>query len=137
MDLRNTRYQADATPYLGRTFTGWIAPALIWRTHSITSAVRVGTWVLKAPAARTFTYFGLRLLLRAASGLPFVKNENFGTFSFGGQLSDKRSNLPCVCNLQRLRTMRQPLTQQLRSRFYALAAWICCACSRPVVAQAV
>jgi hypothetical protein len=25
---RNTRYQADATPYLGRTFTGWIAPAL-------------------------------------------------------------------------------------------------------------
>src|SRR6202043_3013631 len=22
---RNTRYQADATPYLGRTFTGWIA----------------------------------------------------------------------------------------------------------------
>src|SRR5712671_3766831 len=25
--LRNTRYQAGATPYLGRTFTGWIAPA--------------------------------------------------------------------------------------------------------------
>src|SRR4051794_26916256 len=25
---RNTRYQAGATPYLGRTFTGWIAPAL-------------------------------------------------------------------------------------------------------------
>src|SRR6516162_901988 len=25
---RNTRYQADATPYLDRTFTGWIAPAL-------------------------------------------------------------------------------------------------------------
>src|SRR6516165_4158998 len=25
---RNTRYQADATPYLGRTLTGWIAPAL-------------------------------------------------------------------------------------------------------------
>jgi hypothetical protein len=25
---RNTRYQADATPYLGRTFTGRIAPAL-------------------------------------------------------------------------------------------------------------
>ncbi len=23
----NTRYQAGATPYLGRTFTGWIAPA--------------------------------------------------------------------------------------------------------------
>src|SRR6516164_256260 len=29
---RNTRYQADATPYLGRTFTGWIAPACGWRT---------------------------------------------------------------------------------------------------------
>src|SRR6516162_10786888 len=25
---RNTRYQADATPYLDRTSTGWIAPAL-------------------------------------------------------------------------------------------------------------
>ena len=25
---RNTRYQAGATPYLGRTCTGWIAPAL-------------------------------------------------------------------------------------------------------------
>src|SRR5688572_1599248 len=25
---RNTRYQADATPYLGRTSTGWVAPAL-------------------------------------------------------------------------------------------------------------
>src|SRR4051812_4027572 len=25
---RNTRHQADATPYLGRTSTGWIAPAL-------------------------------------------------------------------------------------------------------------
>ena len=35
---RNTRYQADATPYLGRTYTGWIAPACGWRTHSITSS---------------------------------------------------------------------------------------------------
>ena len=26
---RNTRYQADATPYLGRTCTGWIAPAFM------------------------------------------------------------------------------------------------------------
>src|SRR5438034_1565069 len=37
---RNTRYQAGATPYLGRTFTGWIAPACGWRTHSITSSAR-------------------------------------------------------------------------------------------------
>src|SRR5215212_8901416 len=29
---RNTRYQADATPYLGRTCTGWTAPAYTWRT---------------------------------------------------------------------------------------------------------
>src|SRR6516225_11085072 len=35
---RNTRYQADATPYLGRTCTGWIAPACGWRTYSITSS---------------------------------------------------------------------------------------------------
>src|SRR6516165_1064060 len=38
--LRNTRYQADATPYLGRTFTGRIAPACGWRIHSITSSAR-------------------------------------------------------------------------------------------------
>jgi hypothetical protein len=30
---RNTRYRADATPYPGRTFTGWIAPTS-WRTDS-------------------------------------------------------------------------------------------------------
>jgi len=38
---RNTRYQAGATPYLGRTSTGWIAPACGWRTYSITSSVMV------------------------------------------------------------------------------------------------
>src|SRR5436190_18586529 len=40
---RNTRCQADATPYLGRTFTGWIAPACGWRTHSITSSARASS----------------------------------------------------------------------------------------------
>src|SRR5215813_8616941 len=40
---RNTRYQADATPYLGRTSTGWIAPAYGWRTHSITSSARASS----------------------------------------------------------------------------------------------
>src|SRR2546423_11355072 len=42
---RNTRYQADATPYLGRTFTGWIAPALpgaLIRSPSSVSASNVG-----------------------------------------------------------------------------------------------
>jgi len=38
--LRNTRHQAGATPYLGRTSTGRIAPACGWRTHSITSSAR-------------------------------------------------------------------------------------------------
>ena len=37
---RNTRYQADANPYLGRTYTGWIAPACGWRTYSITLSAR-------------------------------------------------------------------------------------------------
>ena len=40
---RNTRYQADATPYLGRTSTGWIAPACGWRTYSITSSARASS----------------------------------------------------------------------------------------------
>ena len=31
-------YQAGAAPYLGRTSTGWIAPACGWRTYSITSS---------------------------------------------------------------------------------------------------
>src|SRR5262249_53596951 len=34
--------KADATPYLGRSSTGWIAPACGWRTHSITSSARSG-----------------------------------------------------------------------------------------------
>jgi hypothetical protein len=37
---RNTRYQADATPELGRTCTGWIAPACGCRTYSVTSLAR-------------------------------------------------------------------------------------------------
>src|ERR1700747_3417800 len=40
MDLRNTRYQADATPYLGRTCTGWIAPACL--AHSFDHLVGDG-----------------------------------------------------------------------------------------------
>ena len=40
---RNTHYQADAKPYLGRTFTGWIAPACGWRTYSITSSARASS----------------------------------------------------------------------------------------------
>src|SRR5262252_6683386 len=34
---RNTRYQAGAAPYLGRTFTGWIAPACL--AHSFNHLV--------------------------------------------------------------------------------------------------
>ena len=41
---RNTRYQVDATPYLGRTSTGWTAPACGWRTYSITSSARASTF---------------------------------------------------------------------------------------------
>src|SRR5246127_5359381 len=37
---RNTRYQADATPYLGRTSTGWIAPACL--AHSFDRLVGAG-----------------------------------------------------------------------------------------------
>ena len=29
LPLRNTRYQAGATLYLGRTLTGWISPAFL------------------------------------------------------------------------------------------------------------
>src|SRR5262245_52318382 len=48
---RNTRYQADATPYLGRTFTGWIAPACGWRTYSISSSARASKdWGTSSPA---------------------------------------------------------------------------------------
>jgi hypothetical protein len=36
------------------------------------------------------------LNLPAASVLPIVRNENFGTFSFYGQHSNKLSCLPCV-----------------------------------------
>src|SRR5271166_942274 len=48
---RNTRYQADATPYLGRTCTGWIAPAFGWRTYSITSSARADRFGTVKPSA--------------------------------------------------------------------------------------
>jgi hypothetical protein len=34
------------------------------------------------------------MCLPAASVLPIANNENFGTFSFHGQLSDKRGDIP-------------------------------------------
>jgi hypothetical protein len=34
------RYQAGAAPLLGRTSTGWIAPAYSWRAHSISSSAK-------------------------------------------------------------------------------------------------
>src|SRR5205823_4727871 len=37
---RNTRYQAGAAPYLGRTSTGWIAPACL--AHSFDHLVGAG-----------------------------------------------------------------------------------------------
>ena len=37
---RNTRYQAGAAPYLGRSSTGWIAPACL--AHSLNHLVRAG-----------------------------------------------------------------------------------------------
>jgi len=38
--LRPGHDQADATPYLDRSFTRWIAPACGWRTYSITLSAR-------------------------------------------------------------------------------------------------
>src|SRR4029434_7593932 len=37
---RNTRYQAGAAPYLGRTYTGWIAPVRL--AHSFDHLVGAG-----------------------------------------------------------------------------------------------
>ena len=37
------RTRSHATPYLGRTSTGWIAPALRWRTYSITLSARASS----------------------------------------------------------------------------------------------
>ena len=54
---RNTRYQADATPYLGRTFTGWIAPALCWRTYSITSFARAIMYELAGELRELIKHF--------------------------------------------------------------------------------
>src|SRR5215204_5032658 len=49
---RNTRYQADATPYLGRTCTGWIAPALpgaLIRSPRRAGEQRLGNFEAKHP----------------------------------------------------------------------------------------
>src|SRR6516225_4119504 len=74
--LRNTRYQADATPYLGRTSTGWIAPACL-------AHVAVGTRV-SSRAPRTEPYVRLsriRLPPRVGDGKavarPRVEDDRF------------------------------------------------------------
>src|ERR1700730_14301648 len=62
---RNTRYQADATPYLGRTCTGWIAPARGWRTYSIPSSARASSIEKRAGVKFNVikvTDFGLNVL---------------------------------------------------------------------------
>src|ERR671936_294686 len=52
----------DATLYLGRTFTGWIAPACGWRTHSITSSARNRT---DCGTVRPSAFAVLRLMTRS------------------------------------------------------------------------
>src|SRR5882672_10897093 len=42
---RNTRYQAGAAPYLGRTSTGWIAPACL--AHSFNHLVGAGEQIIR------------------------------------------------------------------------------------------
>jgi hypothetical protein len=58
--LRNTHYQANATPYLDRTFTGWIAPACGWRTYSITSSARANT---TGEISRLIAFADFRLMI--------------------------------------------------------------------------
>src|ERR1700756_1033074 len=41
---RNTRYQAGATPYLGRTSTGWIAPACLAHSFHQLVGARQNRW---------------------------------------------------------------------------------------------
>src|ERR1700726_4856059 len=70
MDLRNTRYQADATPYLSRTCTGWIAPAFAWRTHSMISsarAIRLGDTV-RPSAFAVLRFIASSYLVGACTG---------------------------------------------------------------------
>ena len=40
-----------------------------------------------------------------------------------------------MCNVPGLKTMRQPWERQSRIRFWELASWVCCGCSRPIVAR--
>src|SRR5439155_7599182 len=85
---RNTRYQADATPYLDRTFTGWIAPACGWRTylspfqeqpdlleHALCFGVLLQRKMILSPATlrtvhRKFRRQALALPRKAAPGRP-------------------------------------------------------------------
>src|SRR5262245_35965086 len=61
---RNTRYQADATPYLGRTCTGWIAPALPGALILFTTRAR------RSYLAHAFRRGDVLLFGRETSGVP-------------------------------------------------------------------
>ena len=75
---RNTRYQADATPYLDRTFTGWIAPACGWRTYSITSSARK-----RREAGRVMpSCFAVRLLRISSNSVGCSTGKSLGLEPF-------------------------------------------------------
>jgi hypothetical protein len=81
----NTRYQADATPYLGRTSTGWTAPACGWRTYSIASSAMASS---VAGTSRPSALAVLRLIASAnlvgcsiARSLGFAPRRILSTYS--------------------------------------------------------
>src|SRR5262249_18494673 len=80
---RNTRYQADATPYLGRTFTGWIAPALrlAHLFNHLVGAGEHGCWNVYAERLCSFEVdyqlvFGRRLHRKVGGLLAFENAIN-------------------------------------------------------------
>jgi hypothetical protein len=92
---RNTRYQADATPYLDRTCTGWIAPAL--PGAPIRSPRRRVRATVAAPRRRSCSAAGSLTAAETASG---VYASLFGRLSgrerTRGKSASRASSVPIL-----------------------------------------
>ena len=81
---RNTHYQAGATPYLGRTCTGWIAPASPGAPEvGLVASGQIGTPCLLAPST---------MCDRAAiADLPLAKDSHVSQHQDAAQLYGARN----------------------------------------------
>src|SRR6516225_1260008 len=96
---RNTRYQADATPYLGRTCTGWIAPALpgaLIRSLRRRGRARWAEFRGQAPNVTLTVVGDLRSSNGEAMSAIFRNHRDEGPIPGSREIKDRRKRLNAI-----------------------------------------